>query len=289
MLKSEKGTRAGLERLCILTPVRVTSAERYDLSAASLKSLHDQIAPLGVSHFVVQDGPAWGRALPGFLASSFPAVAWSARARRLYEEHNASCIEGLGKGSASALLVAVEAAIAAGKSFGFIHLDDHVYCTPFAELMQAGLEAMSGDEELIWTRFSGYPIMYDGRTPFTPKEDRVAFDKVVLSPLRNPGYTLWQAPITSEANEGRYWPIALWFCIFRLEALRDFLQWALEKNVKHMAHVEEYFKEGEGFQRVMARYPFGKFGYVNMQFGGFEMHRNPNWQALISGDNEAVR
>lgn len=289
MLKSEKGTRASLERLCILTPVRVTSAERYDLSAASLKSLHDQIGTLGVSNFVVQDVPSWGKAIPGFLASSFPALAWSERARKLYEVHDASCLEGLGKGSASALLVAVNAAIAAGKSFGFIHLDDHVYCDPFAELIAAGLQAMQGDENLIWTRFSGYPIMYDARTSFAPQEDRIIFDKVALSPLRTPGYTLWHAPITAEANEGRYWPVALWFCIFRLEALRELLQWPLEKGVKHLAHVEEYYKEGKGYQRLMARHPLGRFGYINMQFGGFEMHRNPNWQELISGENEAVR
>lgn len=277
------------DRLCILTPARVVSSERYEISAISLESLYAQISAFKLKHFIVQDNPDWGRLVPKRFTRLFSALSWSGRAKRLYEEYNAVWMKGMGKGSAHAMLLAVEAAIKSGKSYGFIHLDDHVYCEPFAELMKSGLHAMSLDDNLIWTRFSGYPIMFDGRVPFeSGDKERILFDQVVLSPQRKLDYTLWHAPIDGNANCGRYWPIALWFCIYRLDALKAFLEWALENNVKHLAHAEEYFKERDGFERVINRYPNGRFGYINMQFGGFEMHRNPRWRELIAGDNKAV-
>ena len=127
-------------------------------------------------------------------------------------------------------------------------------------------------------------------SPLVPNEqDRIVFDHVVLTPLRRSGFTLWQSPLSAKVNEGSYWPIAMWFCIFKLDFLKNLLRWALATDVKHLGHVEAFYKEKGGFRRVVDEYPQGLFGYINMQFGGFEMHRNSNWRELISGCNRAIR
>lgn len=276
--------------LCILTPSRITTAERYRLASASLASLRGMAGLEAVCHIVVHDGPAWRRLVPAPLRNGFTSLRWDARAEALYRAPATVWLAGTGSGSAAALLAATDAALERGKTFGFIHLDDHVYCEPFGELITAGLEAMSVDDDLLWTRFSGYPIMYEGRSAILPDEyDRVAFDRVVLEPRRTERFTLWRAPLADTVNEGRYWPIALWFCVFRLEFLRLLLVWGLEQNARHLAHVEAFYKEQNGFSRVTRAFPQGAFGYINMQYGGFEMHRNPLWRQLISGDNRAVR
>jgi hypothetical protein len=144
--------------------------------------------------------------------------------------------------------------------------------------------------DLLWTRFSGYPVMYEGRAPLVPDEnDRITFDGVRLAPWRHDDFTVWSSPLTKEVNTGRYWPIAMWFCIYRLSFLQMLLEWAVSEGAKHLAHVELYYKNAGGFQRVLDSAPNGWFGYINMQFGGIEMHRNRNWEALLSMPNSAIR
>ena len=64
---------------------------------------------------------------------------------------------------------------------------------------------------------------------------------------------------------------------------------AVAEGTKHLAHVELYFKNGVGFQSLIEAPPDGSFGYINMQFGGIEMHRNKNWEMLLSMPNDPIR
>ena len=56
-----------------------------------------------------------------------------------------------------------------------------------------------------------------------------------------------------------------------------------------LTHVELCFMNGVGFQRMLNTLPDGSFGYINMQFGDIEMHRNKNWEMLISMPNDPIR
>ncbi|NQU35261.1 MAG: hypothetical protein HQ521_18700, partial [Bacteroidetes bacterium] len=166
--------------------------------------------------------------------------------------------------------------------------DDHIYCDPIVELLINGTREMEQNPDLLWTRFSGYPLIYDGRGNLSKKNDRITFDSVVLNSLKRETYTLWFSNLQSDVNKGRYWPVAMWFSIFRLPILRKILILSLKNNCKHLGNVEDYFKNKNGFKWLSLTYPEGSFGYINMQFGGFEMHRNHNWKTLIDLDNNKI-
>ena len=46
---------------------------------------------------------------------------------------------------------------------------------------------------------------------------------------------------------------------------------------------------GVGFQRMLNTLSDGSFDYINMQFDDIEMHRNKNWEMLISMPNGPIR
>lgn len=279
-----------LQELAILTPSRITTEQRRDFASASYTSLEKCLQGATLPHVVVHDSPKSKKTLPKLLHKWVSSVHWDAQAKAIYGSPQLTWLEGDGNGSAGALLKAVDAAIANGQSFGFIHLDDHVYTESFGQLLVKGLSAMAADDNLLWTRFSGYPIMYDGRERLAPnQDDQIVFDGVALSPKRSENYTLWMSSLTSEANSGKYWPVAMWFCIYRLPVLKHMLEWALAHQTKHLAHVEVYFKSRGGFEKLLEAYPNGGFGYINMQFGGIEMHHNRNWPSLLKMSNEEVR
>ena len=276
--------------LAILTPSRITTAQRYGFARASMDSLLKRLDGARVSIVVVHDSPGWKQIVPKPLQRLSDQLQWDARASDVYSGPDVTFVPGGGRGSAAALLSAVKLATAAGKTYGFIHLDDHVYGESFKDLLVCGLRAMEERPDLLWTRFSGYPVMYEGKSLLAPNEDdHVVFDGVRLSPLRFDGFTVWSSKLTAEVNTGRYWPIAMWFCIYRLSVLEMLLEWAVAQGTKHLAHVELYFKNGVGFQRLIEAHPDGSFGYINMQFGGIEMHRNKNWEALLSMPNDPIR
>lgn len=277
-------------KLAVLTPSLIATEERYNFAADSLLSLRRHLTDKHVTQIVVHDHPAIDRLVPKLLKKFFSRLRWDSKARALYESHDFIWVNGNGQGSARAMLEAVNVAISQGKTYGFIHLDDQVYADGFGELLGLGLQALEDHTGLLWTRFSGYPVIFDKKQFITADtNDQVIFADVRLSPMRKPQYTLWMSPLNEEANKGTYWPIAMWFCIYRLSFLKTLLEWALETNTKHLAHVELFYKSKGGYKKLMEAYPEGSFGYINMQYGGIEMHRNLNWRTLLSLPNEPVR
>ena len=279
-----------LKPLAILTPSRITTAQRYGFSKSSMDSLLQRLGGTPVSVVVVHDSPGWKNVIPKPLRCLSGQLRWDGRAKEIYAGPAVTWVDGEGSGSATALLLAVKVALAEGKTYGFIHLDDHVYGDRFRDILTSGLRAMEERPNLLWTRFSGYPVMYEGKVPLVPNgNNQIAFDGVTLSPWRHDDCTVWSSPLTRAVNSGRYWPIAMWFCIYRLSVLEMLLEWAVAEGTKHLAHVELYFKNGVGFQRLLDTIPHGSFGYINMQFGGIEMHRNKNWEMLLSMPNDPTR
>ncbi len=278
------------KQLAILTPSRITTVQRYRFARTSMDSLLRCLGGAPVSVVVVHDSPGWKYIIPKPLRCLSEQLRWDQRAKEIYAGSAVTWVTGEGLGSAAALLSAVKVALADSKTYGFIHLDDHVYGDRFRNLLTNGLRAMEDRPNLLWTRFSGYPVMYEGRVSLVPNDNnQIVFDGVTLSSWRHDDFTVWSSFLTKELNSGRYWPIAMWFCIYRLTFLNMLLEWAIAEGMKHLAHVELYFKNGVGFKRMLDAVPDGSFGYINMQFGGIEMHRNQNWEMLLSMPNDPIR
>ena len=202
------------------------------------------------------------------------------------------------------VLEAVNLALDEGFKFGFIHLDDQSYNTEFDYLISAASEAMHKDEEIGWLRFSGYPLIHNGDKRFNFNDDLVNIDGISFSPFRSSDYTLWLSSFqeTKKVNFSDYWTVALWHSLFRLEILKVILERGLSSkgglNVLkrrimgrqiHLCHVELTYRSRLGFSSLVRCFPNGKYGYVNMQFGGFEIHRNANWEDLMQIHNKPLR
>ena len=186
------------------------------------------------------------------------------------------------------MLDATREARKVGAKYCFLHLDDHVYLPLFGQLLKHGYDALEANPDLMWTRYSGYPLIYEKRAALEKDNDEVRFDAVTLRPWRTPEYTLWWDSLEDKSVRGRYWPIAMWFCIFRLVVLERLLEQAPTGAGRHLADVEVFYKQESNWEKFVSS-TGGKFGYINMQYGGIEMHRNKNWRELMRISNDEIR
>lgn len=273
--------------IAILTPSYINNQNRFSFAHDSLESLNS-IIDSSYRHIVVNDKPKMIKILPERFHSWIPSSKWHNKAKEIYKNSNVTLIDRFGSGSASAVLRSVREAMNQGFKFGFIHLDDHVYIDNFKVLIENAKDSFGYDKNLLMIRFSGYPLIYNGFKEIVCENGRIQFDSVTLQPRREKDYTLWWSYFDRHTIEGNYWPIALWFCLYRLDFLEKLLDYPGVKRMKHLAHVELFYKNTENWHRFIEGYN-GKFAYINMQFGGFEMHRNENWRELINLPNHPVR
>lgn len=284
--------------LCILTPSYIDSEERLNFASDSYDSLVKSLNFDELQHFVVDDSD------PLYLDK----LRNSPHSKKLYDLYSLGSPKIIHRnrpqGSASAMLDAVNHALDEGHIFGFIHLDDQTYNSDFHTLVSSAINAMKADDEISWLRFSGYPLIHSGHTKFSFDNDNVLIDGIDFKPTRHSNYTSWLTSLTKtrEVNPVHYWPVALWHSVFRLEVLKTILERGLSiyggtESLKrkvlgksiHLCHVELTYKSNFGFNNLIKNYPKAKYGYINMQFGGFEIHRNPNWKQLMdSYDNKPI-
>ena len=276
-----------LNDLNLITPSRIDGRRRWDYATASVRSLREAVGD-GLVHIVVHDMPAYLNRMPSGLRGMLPYARWHFKASEVYNQGKAHVKVRCGSGSASAALEAAREASEKGAKYCFIHLDDHVYLPLFGKLLEHGYDALEADPELMWVRFSGYPLIYAKRTPLQEKDDEVKFDGVKLRPWRTPEYTLWWDYLGKNTVRGRYWPVAMWFCVFRLTFLESLLEQAPTEPGRHLADVEVFYKLESNWEKLVSN-SGGKFGYVNMQYGGIEMHRNKNWRELMRTPNDEIR
>lgn len=274
-------------KLAIITPSYINSQKRFLLAKKSLESLENAIGT-PYEHIVVDDMPRSSILIPSRIRTSLPVLKWHEKSKEIYNGPNVTLIRRLASGSTSALLHALREARKKGSELVFIHLDDHVYVSIVKILVHYARDAFNRDEKLSIVRLSGYPLIYDNYVPLIVENNRMSFDKVILQPHRMENYTLWWAYFREDTIDGSYWPIALWFCIYRVQFLEKILSNLAVQNVKHLGHVELFYKNRANWGEFVNRLD-AKFGYINMQFGGFEMHRNKNWQELIQLPNEPIR
>lgn len=278
------------KKLAVICPSKVSNKERYNFATASLESLltlfPNQDLQIIVTHDLHKSDQSKTSKIVELLKQPYK---WDVEAVQFYKSRGVDVLIGNNHGSAIALLNCVERAIERGFDFVFIHLDDHIYINNFKELIMYGCEFMEQEPKCLWSRFSGYPLIYNGPNVFNFQEQKLCFDGVQLARIAFPKYTSWVSEINDNTNQGRYWPVSMWFTIYRATFLREILKYSIDNDgSRHLANVEDFYKNKGGFAYLVDNYSEHKFAYINMQFGGFEFHRNKNWKELVNQENLAI-
>lgn len=266
--------------LAIVTPSYINNPQRAEWAKKSLASLGEAVGR-DYLHVVVLD------------KSNTPE--WDAIAQAIYIQPNIRLVQPPEHlGGARALLRAIRESRKQGADLCLIHLDDCVYVPELGQLLLYSQDAFERDEELMQIRLAGYPILTRYCTAekgnlaqVEVRKDEILFDGIHLKPSRTQSYTLWLTRFQDRVIESRCWPICLWQAVYRAEYLEEVLSQAIEHGREVLGRVEVYW-------RYRANWPKSwlsmKLGFINMQFGGFEMHRNADcWGELIRFPNIAVR
>lgn len=275
--------------LAIITPSYIHSSERMEFSRRSLASLQ-QATQNRWLHIVVDDLPRW----KGGFNAALPDLRYALAAAQIYQGKRVKLLRGYGRSNVPAMLRAISAAKRSKQDLLFIHLDDNVYIPLLQDLFIHAIDAFERNPDLMEIRVTGYPILSRACTPelgnltqLYIEGDRITFDRVCLQPTRYENYTLWWSEYQADMVEGNYWPIALWSTIYRTEFLERLLTFDSVAAMKRLGDVEKFYKNSKNWRKALSILS-GKLGYINMQFGGLEMHRNKNWQDLVQLPNQPV-
>ncbi|MCH7535876.1 MAG: hypothetical protein IH948_09085 [Bacteroidetes bacterium] len=236
---------------------------------------------------VVDDVPTLG------IFHKAPHPVYNKAAGRIYNSPEVSLLRRDKGGNTSALLRGLLTAEENGAELVFIHLDDSVYLPIFDKLFRSAVDAFTKNQTLQVVRFTGEPILSGKCTSekgnlsqIKVEKDRVSFGNVAMKPHAYDSYRLWSSDFHNRMVDG-YWPITLWFCLYRLRFLKKLLMNSGVKKIRSLGYVELYYKDPSNWEKLIRIYP-GKIGYINMQFAGLEMTRNRNWKELISFPNTAL-
>lgn len=270
-------------KLAVVTPSCIDSQTRAKFAQVALASLRAAIGE-DYLHVVVDDDLG-------------PASEWHDVAKKLYVGQNTMFVQRSGRHSnTSALRQAVQEARGQGAELLFIHLDDNVYVPLFGDLLKYACHAFARDEGLMEVLFTGPPILFKKvSTPqlgncsrITVSKNQVSFGNLRLSPTRYRDYTLWWSRFHVAMVDGTFWPIYMWQTLYRATFLERVLTFENVRGCRSLGRVELYYKNKDNWRRMLESFP-GKLGYINMQFGGLEMHRHGGWRELIRFPNVAVR
>jgi len=284
--------------LAVVTPSYIDSADRVIYATRSIQSLNEHVGT-DYPHIVVDDVPRLSLGFgPVSLNTGIAHPRWEAKAEEIYADEDIQLIRRRDSGSRSAMLRGIREARKQGADLVLEHKDDEVYIPKMGELVEHARDAFERDEDLMYVRFAGTPILDPDCTPeagnlthLSIGEGHVAFDNVDFYPQDYDGYTLWTARFEEDMIDERYWPIVGgWKSMYRINFWEEVL--TFDEAVTEMestAEVERYFKFGEdNWQRFVDRFD-GKVGYINMQFGGLEMEKNQNWEELVAYPNTPLR
>jgi len=263
-------------QLTIVTPSYIHSQQRAQFARYSLASLRKVVGET-YPHIVVDDLPK-------------PGSTWYGVGKEIYNKPNITYIQRLKRlGGTAALLSAVRKAHEQGSDLSFIHLDDNVYVSELEQLLKHSCDAFERDKELVQIRLVGYPLI--GRahnfqlgnlTHISVDPGQVSFRGVHLTPTRQQDYTLWWTRFQDGVLKSRCWPVVLWLSVYRAKFLEELLA---RSNIA-LGLVELYYRnENNWGEQQLSK----KLGFVNMQFGGLEIHRNKNWREIVSLPNTPVK
>ncbi len=276
--------------LAVVAPSMIASqkgADRARCSLTSLQAVIESDCPI----IVVDDVPRGRLNVLGFRV---PSRRFWRKAREVYQGPGIMMIRRLGSGSNSACLRAIDEAAKVGASHVFLHMDDNVYLPIMRDMWRYSEEAFETHPSLMQLKFTGFPILCpDSSRPFgnrcfiTIEADHICFEHIMLLRRRYSDFSLWHTPYSPTMVDGRFWPFAMWFTIYRTEFLRRILTFADVPNLVHLANVEDYYRINENWKRFVSQID-GEIGFINMQFGGFEMHQHGCWNDLIELPNDPV-
>jgi hypothetical protein len=280
--------------LHIVTPSYIDSHGRIKWAVRALDSLN-RCLNTTYPHVVVDDIPRVSISLPGNRSFELPIPdpTWRDAAPVVYDEPNVALTRRFGNGSISATLKGVREAKKDGADLIFLHLDDNVYVPMMGLLLNYAQDAFANNPELQHLHLAGYPMISDeclpeegNRSLVDVQEDEVIVSGVSFHPTRTDEYTLWSAPFSQTMHNDEFWPIVGWSSVFRVE----FLEWLLTRDgVRELPHLgawEQFYRQKTNWKQVIDY--GGKLGYINMQFGGLEMHHNENWRELLQYPNDRI-
>jgi len=269
-------------KLAIVTPSHIYSQQRAQFARYSLTSLRDIV----------------GEIYPHIVIDSLPRLElpWYGVGEKIYSEPNIIYIQHPKRlGGATALLLAVQEARRRGFNLCFIHLDDSVYIPKLKALLKYACDAFEHDEELMEVFMVGYPILnkycsslLGNLSMIDVSADAVTFEKICLRPSRYEDYTLWWSYAHKDMVGGAFWPIYAWMVMYRVDFLERILTFEPVRDITVLGAVEDYYRHRNGWLEALKHFS-GKIGFVNMQFVGLEIHRNENWQEIITYPNSEVR
>lgn len=192
-----------------------------------------------------------------------------------------------------ALHKSVKVAFNRGFRYVFVHLDDGVYLPILRELVLNGMEAMDEDRELYAVHFSGPPIIDErcvtekgNQTLLKIDTGKVSFDTVQLKSKKFDNFTLWNSKFVPEMISGAYYPLPMWSTMYRTDFLLRLFETTGMNLGDQLDRAEIHLRSPDVWTSLCRN--GGKLGYVNMQFGGFEMHRNTKWEEIIKIPNNPV-
>lgn len=276
-------------KVATVVPSYITTARRGRYARTAYESF---LAQVGDEHpiYVVDDTPPDADERRGWLERRRPLESPTS----IYAAPGVRFTRGPGTGSAAAALLGVRLAIKDGARHVFLHLDDAVYNDVFPSILFHAADALDRDPELVYVRTGGYPLLSEWTKPRLGNRslvridgDRISFDGMQLQPQRRPDYTLWWSHFTPHANEGGFWPLPLYHVLFPAARLQALLELGVRRGHKTLGEVETDYKDAALWSQSQ-HHLAGKFGYINFQFGGLEIHRTKIWSNIHRYANDPI-
>jgi len=221
---------------------------------------------------------------------------WNA-SRDVYTGENIFLTRRYARGSTSAFLEGVRLAKIKGHKYVLMHLDDNVYLPIARSLVSHAITAMDDDPGLGAVKLTCFPMVGSFASPEKGNEtllqrsgDIITFSETTLRRKPYPDFTLWWSPFDVVANSGTLWPITFWTVIYSIDFLEALLAHPPLKQRNLLTYAESYYRDKTQYAEFLKRHGNLKFGFINMQFAGYEMHQNEgHWHTLMSQPNVEVR
>lgn len=181
-----------------------------------------------------------------------------------------------------------------GSDFAFIHLDDNVYVKNLGVLLQHAEHALLNNEDLLLVKLTGYPMLtkvtdpsLGNRTFIKDEEGKISSGNICWQPRKYSDYTLWVCDVGTSFEEEKFWPLGLWLGVYRSRFLLKILALGNQKKFRHLWELERYLHVKDNL-KSLAMDGNSKVGVINLQFGGTEMEKKPNWEQLLNSPNNPI-
>lgn len=261
-------------KVTAIIPSKIDSHQRWEWSKSSMLTMRSSGFFAELDEAVVVDDSLY---------------AYKEHSKDVYQ--GCKFIDGKGQGMTWATIEALDAS---SNDYCFIHLDDMVYWERAKDLLSKAKIALNANSIGI-IHFSNYPLIDEGTTLkgntnyLQIESEFIKFDGGLFKPQRYENFTLWTSPLKTNMIDGPYWPAAMWFAIYKKDILRKMLTSAYAAGKNVLGGVETFYRDHKNWDTLCFEHEDNPIGYINMQFGGFEFHRNARWKEIVASPNIEVR